>query len=176
LSMPRDREPKTAAVSLAEKIGSAEKAPALEEGVDAVTGHLDGVDAQGRLLFRAEGEERTRPVAIGVELPDDVLVRAAALGQRALVVRTNESRPRWVLMGLVRERVRTEAQEEDPGRIHATVDGDTVELTAEREIELRCGKARITLRKDGRIEVSGTYLLNRSRGPLKLKGATVEIN
>lgn len=174
--MARDLKGRIGAGSLMTEKGNPHEASWVAEGADAVTGHLDGIDAEGRLLFSAEGAEGRVPVAIGVELPDDVLVRAANLGRRALVIRTNEDRPRWVLVGLVRERVATEGREEDPDRIHATVDGDTVELTGEREIELRCGKARITLREDGRIEVSGTYLLNRSRGPLKLKGATVEIN
>ena len=56
------------------------------------------------------------------------------------------------------------------------MDGETVRLEAKNRIELTCGRARIVLDKDGRIEVSGSYVINRSRGPLKLKGATVEIN
>jgi hypothetical protein len=141
-----------------------------------VTGHLDGIDDEGRLLFREEGEARSVPVAIGVELPDDTLVQAALLGRRGLVIRTSESKPRLVLVGLVRERVSSAARDREGMAIQATVDGETVQLTADTRIELKCGKARITLDKSGRIEVSGTYLLNRSRGPLKLKGATVEIN
>ncbi len=30
--------------------------------VDAVTGHLDGIDDEGRLLFKEEGEARSVPV------------------------------------------------------------------------------------------------------------------
>jgi hypothetical protein len=146
------------------------------QDVDAVTGHLEGIDGEGRLLFREEGEASCVPVAIGVDLPDDTLVQAAKLGRRALVIRTSEPRPRLVLVGLVRERVSSAALDREGTPVEATVDGEMVRLTAETQIELKCGKARITLHKNGRIEVSGTYLLNRSRGPLKLKGATVEIN
>ena len=146
------------------------------QDVDAVTGHLEGIDDEGRLLFREEGEDLCVPVAIGVDLPDDTLVQAAKLGRRALVIRTSEPKPRLVLVGLVRERVSSAALDREGTPVQATVDGDTVRLSADTQIELKCGKARITLQKNGRIEVSGTYLLNRSRGPLKLKGATVEIN
>lgn len=146
------------------------------QDVDAVTGHLEGIDDEGRLLFREEGGTSCVPVAIGVDLPDDTLVQAANLGRRALVIRTGETTPRPVLIGLVRERVSSAAMDREGTPLQATVDGEKVRLTAETQIELKCGKSRITLHKDGRIEVSGTYLLNRSRGPLKLKGATVEIN
>jgi hypothetical protein len=148
----------------------------LDHSADAITGHLDGIDAEGRIRFLAEGEERSVPVAIGVDLPDDALVRAAIVGHRGLVIRTNETRRRLVLVGLVRERVSTAAREAGISQVTATLDGDTVDLKADTQIELRCGKARITLHRDGRIEVSGTHVLNRSRGPMKLKGATVEIN
>lgn len=44
------------------------------------------------------------------------------------------------------------------------------------ELLLECGKARISLRADGRIEIRGGYLISRSSGPNKIKGATVDIN
>ena len=148
----------------------------LSHDVDAITGHLDGVDGEGRLLFRIEGESRSVPVAIGLDIPDDALVRAASVGRRGLVLRTNETRPRLILVGLVRERVSSAARDAPLTQINAKLDGETVQLSAETRIELSCGKARITLHKDGRIELSGTNLLHRSRGPVRIKGATVEIN
>ncbi len=155
--------------------GEAGLGPALHD-TEALTGHLDGIDEEGRLLFRVEGEDRSVPVSIGVDLPDDTLVQAAVVGRRGLVIRTSEARPRLVLIGLVRERVSSRARDRGGLEIQAKLDGETVQLSARKEIELKCGKARITLHESGRIEVSGTYILNRSRGPVKLKGATVEIN
>lgn len=49
-------------------------------------------------------------------------------------------------------------------------------LSAEKEIVLRCGEASITLRADGKIILRGTHLLQRSSGPLRLKGGSVSIN
>ena len=47
---------------------------------------------------------------------------------------------------------------------------------ADRDLTLVCGKAKLTLRFDGRIELNGTNILSASRGPHRIKGATVAIN
>lgn len=65
---------------------------------------------------------------------------------------------------------------EVPVTVETTLDGETLTLSADREIVLRCGKASITLTKAGKIIVRGAYLLNRSSGVNKIKGASVQIN
>ncbi|GBC62136.1 hypothetical protein DENIS_3099 [Desulfonema ishimotonii] len=57
-----------------------------------------------------------------------------------------------------------------------TVDGKRVIFDAEEEIVLRCGKASITLTRAGKIIIRGAYLLNRSSGVNRIKGASVQIN
>jgi len=47
---------------------------------------------------------------------------------------------------------------------------------AKEEIVLQCGKGSITLRKNGKIVIKGTYLLSRSKNINKIKGGAVEIN
>ena len=47
-------------------------------------------------------------------------------------------------------------------------------LTADKEIELRCGKASITLTKAGKILLRGEYLLSRSSGVNRIKGGSVD--
>jgi hypothetical protein len=140
------------------------------------TGHLAGLDDDGRLLFVPEGESEPIPVTIGIELSDGVLVRAARRKRRALVARTADPTPRWILVGLVRERVAARARDARPGRLEVEMDGEKVRLEAQHDIELRCGQASITLRYDGRIEVRGTHILSASRGPNRVKGATVALN
>lgn len=58
----------------------------------------------------------------------------------------------------------------------ATADGERLELSAEREIVLRCGKATITLTRTGKIILRGTYILSRSSGPNKIKGGSIQLN
>lgn len=58
----------------------------------------------------------------------------------------------------------------------AEVDGTPLEVTAEREIVLRCGKASITLTRAGKIILRGTYISSRSSGVNRIKGGSVQIN
>lgn len=55
-------------------------------------------------------------------------------------------------------------------------DGERLELTAEREIVLRCGKASITLTRAGKVIIRGAYLSCRSSGVHRIKGGSVQIN
>jgi hypothetical protein len=55
-------------------------------------------------------------------------------------------------------------------------DGDRLELTAEKEIVLRCGDASITLTRAGKILIRGAYVLTRSSGVNRIQGGSVEIN
>ncbi|SAL29050.1 hypothetical protein AWB67_01230 [Caballeronia terrestris] len=49
-------------------------------------------------------------------------------------------------------------------------------IAASDEVVLSCGKASITLTKAGRIVIQGAYVLSRSTGAIKIKGALVDIN
>ena len=146
-------------------------------GAEAFTGHLTGIDDEGRLLFRAEGSmDEPIAVAIGVPVADGALVKAARQQSRAMVVRTGDTPARWVLVGLVRERLSTQAVTARPGQLEVAMDGETLRLTAERDIVLKCGEASLTLRKDGKIVLSGTNVLTASRGPNRIKGASIALN
>jgi hypothetical protein len=142
-----------------------------------VTGHLQGIDEEGRILFVPEqGDGLPVPVAIGVALSDGVLVPAARNQQRALVVRTSENPPRLVLIGLMRERITAAASQAGPGELEVKVDGEKLRLTADQEIEFKCGKASLILRQSGRIILKGTYIVTTASGPVKIKGATIALN
>ena len=58
----------------------------------------------------------------------------------------------------------------------ASADGQRIELSAEKEIVLRCGKASITLTRAGKIILRGAYLLARSSGVNRIQGGSVQIN
>jgi hypothetical protein len=55
-------------------------------------------------------------------------------------------------------------------------DGERLEITAAKEIVLRCGEASLTLTEAGKIILRGTYLLSRSSGVNRIKGGSVQIN
>ncbi len=56
------------------------------------------------------------------------------------------------------------------------IDGKRITFEAQEEIELRCGKASITLTKAGKVLIRGAYLLSRSSGTNRIKGGSVQIN
>ena len=56
------------------------------------------------------------------------------------------------------------------------VNGKRVVLTGEEEIELRCGEASISLKKNGRLEIRGAYVETRAKGTNRIKGGSVQIN
>lgn len=59
---------------------------------------------------------------------------------------------------------------------YANVDGERVVLQARERIELRCGDASIVLTRAGKVLINGNYVLSRSRGANRVKGAYVGIN
>jgi hypothetical protein len=60
--------------------------------------------------------------------------------------------------------------------IEADVDGRRVRVTAKDEIVLQCGSASITLRRNGRVVIHGTFVETRSEGTNRIKGGQVRIN
>jgi hypothetical protein len=58
----------------------------------------------------------------------------------------------------------------------AQVDGERQVIQAEREIVLRCGEASITLTRAGKVIIKGNYIVSRSTGYNKVKGAAIELN
>lgn len=169
--------PETDATDLLHQMLAAPVGAARSQSAQVITGHLHGIDDEGRVLFVPEpGGESPVPVSIGMAISDGVLIPAARNRQRALVVRTNDEPALLVLIGLMRERVSSAARDAVPGQLEVRMDGETLRLSAEREIELRCGNASLILRQSGRVILKGTHVVTSSRGPIKVKGATVEIN
>ena len=60
--------------------------------------------------------------------------------------------------------------------IDANVDGRRVRIVAQDEIVLECGQASVTLRRNGRIIIRGTYVETHSEGTNRIKGGQVRIN
>ena len=61
-------------------------------------------------------------------------------------------------------------------RLEALVDGEPVVIEGAERIELRCGKASITLTKEGKILIKGTLISSESSGAHRIRGGSVDIN
>jgi hypothetical protein len=56
------------------------------------------------------------------------------------------------------------------------LDGDSLILSAKRDIVLQCGKSFITLTSAGKVLIQGEYLLSRSSGVNKIRGGSIQLN
>lgn len=102
----------------------------------------------------------------------------AKVTDAAAQVNAEAAEPAGELESLLRAPVsRTAAQDpQEPHVIEADIDGRRVRIVARDEIVLECGEASITLRRNGRITIKGTYVETCSEGTNRIKGGQVRIN
>ena len=148
----------------------------------AIIGHLRGVDEESRPVVTWEGQGPF-PVAAQVVWMPSMPDWTHCVGLRVLLtfVEGDESKP--VITGLldapgVVASVPQSSQNsnESTGVAQPGDPSRTEHIEAKDELVLQCGKARISLRSDGRIVIKGGYLLTRSTGLNKIKGASIQLN
>lgn len=117
------------------------------------------------------------PSEAGVTARTTVAFSPADIGQQVALLFESGDLGKPVIIGKIQSLAPKGGEPKKiPATVETTLDGETLTLSADREIVLRCGKASITLTKAGKIIVRGAYLLNRSSGVNKIKGASVQIN
>lgn len=109
------------------------------------------------------------PVSARLLVAADVasLQQAAAARTPAALVFEGGDPARPLIVGFV--------QAPSGGR-EAQIDGRKVVLTGEEEVELRCGEASISLKKNGKLVIRGAYVETRAKGTNRIKGGSVQIN
>ncbi|HLK93638.1 MAG TPA: hypothetical protein VKZ18_27350 [Polyangia bacterium] len=65
---------------------------------------------------------------------------------------------------------------DNPLVFEADVDGARVRITARDEVVIECGQASITLRRNGRVVIRGTFVETVSSGTNRIKGGQVRVN
>ena len=125
-----------------------------------------------------------QPLVSGLrELPGEVVharttVRLMQQMEGADVVllyeRGDPRRP--IIIGVLQERAIVRDSGEKLRLMSIDADKDRLVVSAEREIVLRCGDASITLTRAGKVIIKGNYILSRSTGYNKIKGAAIDIN
>jgi hypothetical protein len=106
-----------------------------------------------------------------------VSLMRSQIGCRVVVVFEQGEIRRPIVLGVLQEPA--VAPEREPGtgrRLEVEADEDRLVLSAERQITLRCGEASITLTRAGKVILRGTYVVSRSSGCNRIKGAVVDIN
>ncbi|MFV1873568.1 MAG: hypothetical protein ACMZ64_09630 [Oleiphilus sp.] len=71
---------------------------------------------------------------------------------------------------------RDESTSNEANEKAAIVDGKKLELSATDEVTIRCGKASISLNKNGKILIKGEHMLNRTAGSYKIKSGSIQLN
>jgi hypothetical protein len=66
--------------------------------------------------------------------------------------------------------------EQAAARAEVEADGDRLIVTAKHQLTLRCGSASITLTKEGKVIIQGTFVSTRSSGVNRIVGGSVQIN
>ncbi|MBZ4417924.1 DUF6484 domain-containing protein [Myxococcus sp. RHSTA-1-4] len=148
------------------------------------TGWVVDLDAGGtpRVDFDGNPADHPVPALCGAFVDDAALAEAVRSRQGALLLFEEGDPGRPVLVTLLRSRERQpylvsrRVNTRGSGPLEARVDGRRVVIEAEDELELRCGEARILLRRNGRLLLEGYQVDSRSRGLQRLKGGKVEIN
>ncbi len=139
-------------------------APPALPGV--VMGVVVGLDAEGGPIVEAPGvAAASARLLIAIEAA--ALVQAAEQRTPAALLFEAGDPARPLIVGLVQAPITGH---------EARVDGKRVVLTGEEEIELRCGEASISLKKNGRLVIRGAYVETRAKGTNRIKGGSVQIN
>jgi Domain of unknown function (DUF6484) len=136
-----------------------------------VIGVLMGFDDGGAplVVFPGNPREQAAPARTTAKLaPDDVGAEVALMFEQG-----DPARP--LIMGRI---LHPEGETGPAGEqsLAGAVGDQRLELKAEQEIVLRCGKASITLTRAGKILMRGAYIFSRSTGVNKIKGGSVQLN
>jgi len=149
-------------------------------------GWVLGADAAGGLLVDFPGNTAGPVLArLAVPVEATALKVAVSCHQKVVLLFENGDPTLPFIMGLIQEPspsplVDALLDEQDrgpkPPPVEAKVDGRRVVIEGKDEIVLQCGEASITLRRNGKVIVKGTYLESRATGTHRIKGGSVEIN
>ena len=126
-------------------------------------GEIAGVDRDGRPLVRWPGHGSRPAQALWMANPPDW--RACSGCRVALALVGGDAR-QPLIVGLL----------DAPASAGAPALPKTLRVESRDELVIECGKSKIALRADGRIEIRGGHLISRSSGANKVKGGSVHIN
>ncbi|HEU0068730.1 MAG TPA: DUF6484 domain-containing protein [Nitrospiraceae bacterium] len=142
-----------------------------------VTATLVGHDEHGRPLVVYP------PGSHGAAIPvrSAIVLEPMSVGRQVLMVCEGQESSRFVVIGVLQPEgqefalsppVSTDATR----RIELDVDGQRVEIVAEQELVLRCGKASLTLCRNGKIVIRGEEIVSRANGANRIQGGSIQLN
>jgi|SRR5215471_5473320 len=137
-----------------------------------VVGELIALDDQGRTpLVLYPGQ----PGQAAVRAQSIVDLHGEHIGRRVLLMFESSGDGSPIIAGVLRDEPGWK-HPDVPSHYEVQADGERFIVTAKEQLVLRCGMASITLTKDGKVLIQGTYLSSRSSGVHRIKGGSVQIN
>jgi hypothetical protein len=100
---------------------------------------------------------------------------AACCGVRVALGFVDGDPARPLVLGFVDRPALVEPAPAQAERAEAEVP-KTLRLESEQELILECGKAKISLRADGKVTILGGYVVSHSTGVNRIRGGAVQIN
>jgi Domain of unknown function (DUF6484) len=145
---------------------------------EVVVGTLAGLNDAGEPLIRHPLDPSGSVMRARTTVPLD----PSRIDREVVLAFENGDVGKPIVLGVLQQRedrpTETAAPRPTTSRVplEATIDGDQLVFSADREIVLRCGDASLTLTRAGKVLIRGTYLLSRSSGVNRIKGGSVQIN
>lgn len=145
---------------------------ALLSDSSVIVGDLLGLKDDGRTpLVAYPGQLGSAAVPAG----SVVDLNGAHIGKRVVLTFERGEVTKPIIIGVLRERDGWPAPQ-GPPQVEVDADGERLIIGARQQLVLRCGHASITLTKEGKILIQGTFVSSRSSGVNRIRGASVQIN
>lgn len=141
-----------------------ERAP-LPRVPGVVIGEVRGIDGEGRIWLDLPPPWESAELAVCCLCRMDQLAAGAPVA-----VMFQEENP---LMAVVVGPIVAELRRSPVGSQSLP---QSIELAAEQQITLRCGKASIQMLRDGSLRIRGSELLSRASGTNRIRGGNIQIN
>lgn len=137
--------------------------PDVSQIPGVMLGEIVGVDKDGRPLVRWQGRGSRPAQPLWTSTPPKW---SDCVGCRVALALVDGDARRPLIVGLL----------DAPRAAPIATMPSTLKVESRDELVIECGKSKIALRADGRIEIRGGHLVSRSSGPNKVKGGSVHIN
>jgi hypothetical protein len=138
----------------------------------AVIGVLIGFKDEGQtplVIFPGQYGDAAVEARAGVD------IHGSHIGRQVVLVFEDADPRRPIIVGSL-ARAEGPLVRTQPSEVEVDADGERMIVTARAQLVFRCGKASITLTKDGKVLIEGTYLSSRSSGVVRIKGGSVQVN
>jgi hypothetical protein len=136
--------------------------------IGTVVGFADG-GATPLVVFADQPAPAAQPARATLDL------HGAHIGRPAVLMFEEGDPSRPIVVGCLHD-AKANGVPAVPGHVETEADGQRLVVSAKDQIVVRCGKASITLTKEGKVVVQGEYVSTHSSGVLRLKGGSVHIN